>query len=134
MSDAAIRSLVWRRGRDKCEYCRLPQHAIEATFHVEHILAQQHLPPDVDAPDNLALACHQCNLHKGTNLTSIDPVSGHVVPLFHPRRDDWNEHFALNGARIVGLTPTGRATVQLLQFNTPRRLELRDGLITEGEF
>lgn len=134
MTDAASRGLVWRRAQDRCEYCRLPQHAIEARFHVEHILAQQHLPPNVDAPENLALACHHCNLHKGTNLTSIDPLSGLVVPLFHPRRDEWNEHFAIIGARIVGLTPSGRATVQLLQFNSSRRMELREALIADGQF
>lgn len=134
MTDATSRGLVWRRAQDRCEYCRLPQHVIEATFHVEHILAQQHLPPNVDALENLALACHHCNLHKGTNLTSIDPVSGLVVPLFHPRRDDWNEHFAIIGARIIGLTQSGRATVQLLKFNTSRRMELREGLIADGQF
>jgi 5-methylcytosine-specific restriction endonuclease McrA len=134
MSDALARGVVWRRAQDRCEYCRLPQCAIEATFHVEHILARQHSPPDADAPDNLALACHHCNLHKGTNLTSIDPISGLVVPLFHPRRDNWNEHFALREAHIVGITPTGRVTVQLLQFNTERRLELREALIADGKF
>ncbi|HET6880252.1 MAG TPA: hypothetical protein VFI31_08860 [Pirellulales bacterium] len=70
----------------------------------------------------------------GTNLSSIDPASGLVVPLYHPRQDDWQHHFVLKGASIVGLTPTGRATVQLLQFNAPRRLELREGLLAEGEF
>jgi len=57
-----------------------------------------------------------------------------VVPLFHPRRDEWRRHFALQGARIVGLTPTGRATAVLLQFNSRRRLEFREGLIAEGDF
>ena len=134
MIDAAIRDLVRRRAAERCEYCRLPQHAEEATFHIDHVLAQQHSPADADDPNNLALACHRCNLHKGTNLSSIDPVSGLVVPLFHPRRDTWHEHFACQGAALVGRTPTGRATVHLLQFNTHRRVELREGLITEGEF
>jgi 5-methylcytosine-specific restriction endonuclease McrA len=134
MIDASLRGLVWRRAQGRCEYCRLPQHAIEATFHVEHIFALQHLPHDADALDNLALACHQCNLHKGTNLTSIDPATGLVAPLYHPRRDNWQDHFAIEGAAIVGVTAIGRATAQLLQFNTHRRLELREGLIAEGDF
>lgn len=134
MIEASVRDLVRRRAQGRCEYCRLPQHAIEATFHIEHILAQQHSPPDADAPGNLALACHHCNMHKGTNLTSIDPVSGSVVPLYHPRRDDWWQHFTLMGSTIVGQTPPGRATAQLLQFNTQRRLDLREGLILDGEF
>lgn len=63
MIDAAVRELVRRRAGERCEYCRLPQHAEEAAFHVDHILAQQHLPTDVDDPSNLALACHRCNAH-----------------------------------------------------------------------
>lgn len=134
MIDAALRALVRKRAGHRCEYCRLPQHAEEATFHVEHVFAQQHSPTFADAPDNLALACHRCNLHKGTNLSSIDPVTGQVVPLFHPRRDNWQEHFVLKDAAIIGRTPTGRATARLLKFNTYRRLELREKLIAEGEF
>jgi hypothetical protein len=134
MIDAALRNFVRERASQRCEYCRLPQHAEEAIFRVEHILARQHLPPAGDAPENLALACHHCNLHKGTNLSSIDPASGLTVLLFHPRRDAWPEHFALRGAAIVGITPAGRATAQLLQFNTRRRLELREALIQEREF
>lgn len=133
MIDAATRQRVRLRAEDRCEYCRLPQYADESRFHVEHILAQQHAPPEVDHLDNLALACHRCNLHKGTNLSSVDPETGEVVSLFHPRRDDWRRHFALQGAVIVGLTPTGRATASLLQFNARRRVELRQRLIAEGE-
>jgi hypothetical protein len=48
-----------------------------------------------------------------------------VVPLFHPRRDRWVDNFAFNGAEIVGLSASGRATVQVLAFNDARRLELR---------
>ncbi len=106
MIDAALRALVRDRADERCEYCRLPRHAEEASFHVEHILAQQHSPPDADASENLALACHRCNLQKETNLSSIDPASGIVVPLFHPRRDDWHQHFALQGGDIVGRTDT----------------------------
>jgi hypothetical protein len=80
------------------------------------------------------LACHRCNLHKGTNLSSVDPLSREIVPLFHPRRDQWHQHFVLRAALIVGVTPIGRATVQLLQFNSRRRLEFRAGLIAEGNF
>ena len=134
MVDAAVREFVRQRAGDRCEYCRLPQHAGDATFHVEHILAQQHSPQGAEAPDNLALACQRCNLHKGPNLSSVDPMSGDVVPLFHPRRDQWQEHFELRVALILGRTPTGRATVQLLQVNARRRVELRASLIADGSF
>lgn len=42
------------------------------------------------------------------------------------------DHFQLKGAEIVPLTPTGRITVRLLQFNHPDRIEERDLLIAAG--
>jgi len=77
----------------------------------------------------LALACPECNYHKGTNLTSIDPDTGEVTSLFHPRRQRWEDHFRRHGARIVGRTPVGRTTVWLLEINTGDRLRLRELLL-----
>ncbi|HSS19497.1 MAG TPA: hypothetical protein VLL54_05435 [Pyrinomonadaceae bacterium] len=57
--------------------------------------------------DNLALACIDCNLHKGPNLTGIDPNTGVITPLFHPRRDAWVEHFGWDGIYLVGSTGCG---------------------------
>ena len=127
--DAALRKLVRERAAGCCEYCHLPQYAVEATFHVEHIRARQH--GGADAAENLALACDRCNLFKGPNLVSIDPLTQQVARLFHPRDDDWNRHFAWRDSVIEGLTPTGRATVELLQMNAWRRRKLRNELATE---
>ena len=124
--DAATRDLVRRRAENRCEYCQFPQEYSELTHHVEHIVAKQHGGSD-DA-ENLALACHRCNLQKGPNLAGIDPVSGELVPLFHPRRDEWNNHFRLLEVHIEGVTPTRRATVKVLAMNDARRLELRTEL------
>jgi HNH endonuclease len=82
-----------------------------------------------DEADNLALACPDCNLRKGPNLTGIDPETGEVVLLYHPRRDVWSEHFAREGSAIVGATAIGRTTVSLLQMNDPERRRVRE-LIT----
>lgn len=122
--DAATRELVRQRARGFCEYCGLAQ-ADEPffTFHIEHIVARQH--GGGDEPGNLALACHHCNLRKGPNLTGLDPESGAIAPLFHPRRDLWAEHFAWVGVELHGLTPAGRATIAVLRINAPPRLELR---------
>lgn len=128
--EAAVRHLVRQRAGDWGEYCRLPQDAVEATFHIEHIVTLQH--GGQDDPSNLALACDRCNLYKGPNLTSIDSESGVIVPLFHPRQDTWQDHFAFRGPRIIGLTPRGRATVQLLNMNAPRRIQLRIELQATG--
>jgi len=124
--DATTRDLVRRRAENRCEYCLLRQEHSELTHHIEHITAQQH--GGDDHVDNLALACHRCNCNKGPNLTGVDPISGELVPLFHPRRDRWAEHFLFHGVRIQGITPAGRATVQVLAMNDARRLELRSQL------
>ena len=128
--DAARRDLVRRRAENRCEYCLLPQEHSDLTHHIEHIVARQHGGSDGD--DNLALACHRCNLRKGPNLTGIDPFTGELVPLFHPRRDEWNIHFRWQGVHIEGVTPVGRATVQVLAMNDARRLELRMELVMLG--
>jgi hypothetical protein len=125
--DAAARSLVRRRAGDCCEYCSLRQAAVPAvSFHIEHIRAQQH--GGSDDPSNLALACGHCNRHKGPNLTGIDPETNQIVPLFNPREDHRSEHFVVRGNFIVGLTPSGRATVYVLAMNSARQLENRANL------
>ena len=129
--DSATRDLVHRRAGKQCEYCGLHQEYCELRHHVEHIIARQHGGSEDD--ENLALACHRCNLHKGPNLTGIDPETGRVTRLFHPRRDRWPEHFAYEGVRITGRSSVGRATVQVLNLNDPRRLELRAEILKRSE-
>jgi hypothetical protein len=129
--DATTRDLVRRRAGQRCEYCRLHQEHSELIHHVEHIVAKQH--GGSDDPDNLALACHRCNLHKGPNLTGIDPRTEEVVPLFHPRRNRWFDHFAFEGVRINGISAIGRATVHVLAMNDARRLEVREEVLKHGD-
>ena len=75
--------------------------------------------------DNLALACIDCNLHKGTNLTGIDPESRQVTELFHPRRHRWEDHFEWRGIYLTGKTAIGRTTVRVLKMNCEDQLALR---------
>ena len=108
MSAAATRDFVRQRARTRCEYRGLSQEAEPFfKFHIEHIVARQH--GGADEAENLPLACYHCNCRKGTNLTAIDPQSGQVVPLFHPRQHDWAEHFALAGDVVEGRTAIGPA-------------------------
>jgi 5-methylcytosine-specific restriction endonuclease McrA len=122
--DAATREVVRQRAGNRCEYCGAAEGAQDRLrFHVEHIIARQH--GSGDELSNLALACHLCNAHKGPNLTGIDPISGAATPLFHPRRDRWQEHFATAAGRIIARTNIGRVTVAVLDMNHPARVELR---------
>ena len=125
--DAATRNLVRRRAGDRCEYCGLHQFLSPlASLQVEHIRPRKHGGSD-DA-DNLALACIDCNLHKGTNVAGYDLQTDALTELFHPRRQVWSAHFERRGAGgvvIAGLTAVGRTTVAVLDLNSDDRLELR---------
>lgn len=121
--DARVERLVRIRGGRRCEYCHQPEVA-PLWFTVDHVIARKHGGSD-DA-SNLAIACPFCNLRKGSDLSSVDPLSGQVVRLFDPRRERWSEHFEWSGLRIVGRTPTGRATVALLDANDEDRLAMRE--------
>jgi hypothetical protein len=129
--DAGTRRFVRERAGERCEYCRLHQRNCELLHHIEHIVARQHGGSD-DA-DNLALACHRCNLHKGPNLSGVDPLNGSVADLFHPRREVWTDHFRFRDAHIEGLSASGRATVEVLDMNDARRIELRQEIMASGE-
>jgi hypothetical protein len=128
--DLSVRLLVAPRAGHCCEYCRLPEQSVPVAFHVELIIPKQHQGSDL--PNNLSYACSRCNLCKGPNLSGIDSETGQVVTLYGPRRQSWDEHFTWQGAAIVGRTPTGRATVHVLQMNARRRLRLRARLFARG--
>ncbi len=120
----AVRHLVRQRAKHRCEYCQLHQDDSPlAALHIEHIRPIKH--GGTDALENLCLACIDCNLHKGTNLTGINPDTDEITPLFHPRKDNWDEHFGWNGTRIEGSTAVGRATIRVLDLNGDDRLDLR---------
>ena len=40
--DPALREVVRRHGRARCEYCHLPEEFSELRFHIEHIIPRQH--------------------------------------------------------------------------------------------
>jgi HNH endonuclease len=121
--DATTRSRVCGRAGNRCEYCRIHQQHYSITFHVEHIVAQQHHGSNDEA--NLALACHFCNRHKGPNLAGMDPTTGELTRLFNPRIDTWDQHFQIQAGRIIGLTPVGRTTAYVLNMNRPDRVRVR---------
>jgi hypothetical protein len=96
---------------------------------MEHVIPKQHGGPDAEG--NLAFACPQCNLHKGPNLTGIDPETGAIEPLFNPRLQAWDEHFEARGPYLFGKTPAGRVTVRVLAMNEDARVDLRRETLDE---
>jgi hypothetical protein len=131
--DRKLRALVVRRAKYRCEYCGLPEvHALVVPLHLEHVIAKKH--HGRTRYSNLALACHHCNLHKGTDLVAIDPRTMKRASLFNPRRHKWPHHFRWEGVFLVGRTRIGRATVRLLAINDQDMIDLRTRLQEEGVF
>ena len=127
-----LRRLIAERAGYRCEYCLLPQAAALHRHEPDHIVPLQH--GGVTDLTNLALACLRCNRHKGPNIGSFDPLTGQLVPLFHPRLQVWDQHFQIVDAEIIPLTAEGRVTVRVLRFNDPDRLTERQRLLAARLF
>ncbi len=100
-----LRWQVVERAGNCCEYCLLPQELTASTQQVDHVIAEKHGGQTVI--EHLALSCTVCNRRKGSDLSSLDPVTGTLVPLFNPRTQSWSTHFRLEGAHILGVTEVG---------------------------
>lgn len=129
---ARLRRETATRASYQCEYCLLSEKDSTARHTIDHIRAVKH--KGLTVIENLALACSDCNSNKGSDIAAIDPKSQQLIRLFDPRRDVWSEHFAFDNASIVGLTILGRATVELLKFNTPTRMSQRAFLQSIGRY
>lgn len=128
-----LRRQVVQRAAARCEYCRLHQDDSFFTHEVDHIYAEKHLGPTLEW--NLCVACADCNRFKGSDLCSIDPATGDLVALFHPRRDRWEAHFSLvDTGEIVTRTAQGRVTARLLRFNRLDVMADRARLIALGRY
>ena len=117
---ATLRQLVPQRAGKKCEYCQFPQTASLFAFEMEHIIAEKH--DGITEAGNLALSCPCCNRFKGTDLGSIDPETGQLTAFFNPRLQQWSDHFRPEEGIIMPLTPEGRVTAKILQFNLLERI------------
>lgn len=125
-----IRRVVRERANYCCGYCLIPEAFTFASHEIDHIIARKH--GGETTAENLALSCTICNQHKGSDLASIDPETDKLVPLYNPRKQEWQEHFRIEDNQIIPLTAEGRVTVRLLQFNRQERIEERKLLIKAG--
>jgi 5-methylcytosine-specific restriction endonuclease McrA len=129
---AALRQLVKERAADRREYCLARDDDVLLPHQPDHVIAEQH--GSEATVENLALACIHCNRHKGPNIASIDPNTGHLTPLFNPHTQNWAEHFILDGAYILPQTAVGRVTIRLLDLNHPDRVRVRQALIKASRY
>lgn len=127
-----LRRAVSERAGYRCEYCLLLEEFSYFPHEPDHIIPVKHGGKTV--ADNLALACFWCNRLKGSDLAALDPQTDQVTPLFNPRQHVWNNHFRLDGAVIMPLTPEGRVMVSLLKLNRADRLAARQLLFQLGYY
>jgi len=127
------KEIVRQRAGGLCEYCRSQMSFSTHDFSVDHIVPVHR--GGESTLDNLALACQGCNNFKYTRTEAADPLSDRLVPLFHPRRHRWGDHFVWShdSTRILGRTPTGRATIVALQLNRESLVNFRAVLFQAGK-
>lgn len=127
-----LKRMVIARARNCCEYCLSQEQFAPTTFSIEHITPRT--VGGISTAENLALACQECNNHKYTKTEALDFTSGEVVPLYHPRRHHWSEHFIWSDdfTYIEGISAIGRATVAALHLNRAGVVNLRRILFEAG--
>ncbi len=126
-----LRQQVIDRAHERCEYCQT-QQAIVVSMEIDHIIPESR--GGATALDNLSYACIGCNGFKLDFQTSIDPETGQETPLYNPRTQNWHEHFRWSddAIRLIGMTPTGRATIARLRINRDVVVEARRLWVTAG--
>lgn len=124
MVSETVRQQVIERARGRCEYCQTPITVV-IEMEIDHIVPRA--VGGSDTLDNLCVACISCNGYKLAFQEGIDPTTGEPAALFNPRRQTWADHFTWDDEeiRVVGLTPTGRATVERLRMNRQRVIDAR---------
>jgi hypothetical protein len=128
----ALRRVVRQRAGNRCEYCLSHQDYVMGQLQIDHILPLAR--GGQDDIDNLCLACELCNQYKWTKINGVDPQTRQRVALFHPRHDIWSEHFTWSddGTEIIGLTPGGRVTVNILKLNNLLAVMVRRNWVKAG--
>jgi hypothetical protein len=125
-----LEQTIRRLASDRCEYCHVPDATSRLKHVLDHVVARQH--GGKTELNNLALCCGRCNQFKRPNLSGIDPETGQLTRLFHPRNDIWAEHFRYEGAVLIPLSAVGRTTTAVLSINHPLRIAAREALLQTG--
>jgi HNH endonuclease len=128
----SLKEAVVLRASNCCEYCKSQDKYSPSSFTIDHII-----PESLDGTsifENLAYACFLCNRLKSNKIKTFDELSEKWIPLFNPRTDTWDEHFAWNqdATLIIGITIIGRCCVKELKLNREKLIEYRNCIIPFG--
>ena len=128
----ALRAKVAAQARYRCGYCLTSESIVGTPMELDHLIPES--LGGATEEKNLWLACSLCNDAKGSRIASEDSLSGDIVRLFNTRHQDWHEHFRWSddGCLVIGLTPTGRATVAALHLNRPSLVTARHAWVAVG--
>ena len=131
--NANLKARVVSAAGDRCEYCKSLRKYSPQPFVIDHIYPKAEGGKTIF--DNLAFSCGGCNGHKYTKTHAIDPISGKLIPLFHPRKEAWKDHFhwSIDLTCMVGLSATGRATIVTLKLNRLELINLREITLLTGD-
>jgi len=126
------RQRIAEAARNCCGYCLLQEVVSGIPLTIEHLWPKAHGGGDED--ENLWLSCRLCNERKGILVQAIDPASTEVVPLFNPRTQSWDDHFAWSedGVLMLAKTAVGRATIAALALNDELRVRTRAIWVKSG--
>ncbi len=129
---------VRQQACNRCGYCLSSETLIGAAMEIEHLIP--HALGGQTIEENLWLSCRRCNEFKGAQTHALDPETAEHFALFDPRQQIWDKHFrwSEDGASVIGIASTGRATVVALRLNHPvivttRRLWVSVGWWPPGE-
>ncbi len=127
-----LRKQLEKRNNKRFMYCLSSEENCGLRMHIDHIIPES--AGGAMTPENLCLACFSCNVYKGAKQICNDPLTQKAVPLFHPLRQQWNEHFTWDESKtkITGLTPCGRATIEALKMNNPIVVNSRKRWVSAG--
>jgi len=129
---AELRRQVAEDAGHRCGYCLSDELLTGVPLAVDHIVPTAKAGETVR--DNLWLACRPCNEYKGVETHAPDPKTGQLATLFNPRQQSWADHFtwSRDSSLVVGITPTGRATVAALHLNRPLLVKARRRWVAAG--
>jgi hypothetical protein len=126
-----LRQEVIKRAQACCEYCQM-QKIVVVFMEIDHIIPESRGGETIS--ENLCLACAGCNAFKLDSQTGTDPETQEEIALYHPRQDQWNEHFQWSGdaLSLIGRSAKGRATIERLRMNRPEIIASRKLWIEAG--
>ncbi len=133
MSPNKLKETVFLRANGLCEYCKSPADISSQPFVIEHIIPKS--KGGKTELNNLALSCQGCNNYKYNKVFGFDEISGERVELFNPRNSKWSESFnwSEDVIEVLGITGSGRVTVDVLRLNRKELQNLRKLLASVGK-